>query len=74
MVCPINGIRLAHLRVSFLRVYSFEKVTSSWLTHNIPQKKTTDRDFMKLNKIATKNKITTCKAVSGLKKEIDVRI
>ena len=42
--------------------------------HNIPQKKTTDRDFMKLNKIATKNKITTCKAVSGLKKEVDVRI
>jgi len=49
-------------------------VTSSWVSYNIPQKRQTDKDFMKLNKLASKNKVTTCKALYNLKKEVDVRL
>lgn len=49
-------------------------MTSSWLSHNIPQKKQTDKDFMKLNKLASKNRVTTCKALYTMKKDVDIRL
>ena len=51
-------------------------VTKEWVATSSSQqkRKANDKNYMKLNMLATKHKATTCKEQYNLRKKIDVRI
>ena len=50
-------------------------VTSHWVTHKQSTKGgPLDHDFKKLNKIATKHRVTTCQGQYNMRKSVDVRL
>jgi len=50
-------------------------VTSEWMTHDLKQKSLpNDKNFKVLNKLATKNRVTTAAAQNRFRQKVDVRL